>query len=153
VAGLIAMFRKRPGLGFSATVACIAVSASAWGLVGAPAADNLRGDAKLLAVLDSQMKDDRHLVILGKYGHRESTEGYFQFLTGKAPRTFLEPDQEFMSFTGQGSVVLLVRDKYLRRHPEVDLKSWQQITATALGHHGLRIFTSADTTSKREPRD
>jgi hypothetical protein len=152
-AGLIGVWRRRQGFAFAAAVTCLAVASSTWGLTLAPVADRLRGDARLLEVLSPLVNEDRDLVILGRYGHRESTAGFFHFLTGKAPRTFLKADGEFLSVMSHEPVILLVRDKFLRQHPEVDLTPWWQLTPAPLGHHKLRIFANPDVTSKRKPRD
>lgn len=138
------LFRRRWRALLITTIFTVSAVWMSWGIWGAPAVDQYRGDRKLLELLQPALDEGRELVVVSRHGNRESTPGWFRWYTGQWPLIAPEgePIAAWAQGKAQGRIVVLIAIRDEKRYQASDFVNLRPLVEGRWGHARYRILVN-----------
>lgn len=137
-----ALLRHRTCMAFVLAVGGLAVTATLWGVVGAPTVEKVRGDAEYVTQVRKLVDSGLRPVVLGSYGERESTFGFLGFNLGRFVDHLAEPEVLERGELMEDPMVLLVSDRCLPRFLPLIGEDFAPIAPRPFGHAEIWIYVN-----------
>ena len=148
-AAVLAALRDRIPNAFAAVFGAVLVLGLSWNLAIGPRIDRERGDDRLIEAVRTHLARGFEPFILGHYGERESTPGFYGFYFHRRFPVVPARRADTDALLSAPRVLLLVPTKEAARSPGVLAPGWGFESAPVLGFHRMHLLARPERLNDR----